>query len=80
MIWTILKNPIKAKKQRKSMSLDKRSLARSGSRQLVKKKLRNLQRAFYPKIPRKMTAGLSTLSRRGDASEMSVARSCAVMF
>ena len=58
---TILKNP--PRKQQKSMSLEKEKSWQNRFER-VKKKLRNLQRVFYP---RNMTAGLSTLSRRGDA-------------
>ena len=58
---TILKNP--PRKQRKSMSLEKEKSWQNRF-EMVKKKLRNLQRVFYPI---NMTAALSTLSRRGDA-------------
>ena len=54
----------KAKKQRKSMSLEMEKSWQNRF-EMVKKKLRNLQRVFYPKIPSKMTAGLSTLYFQG---------------
>ena len=57
---TILKNP--PRNQRKSMLLEKEKSWQN--RFEMVKKLRNLQRVFYP---RNMTTGLSTLSRRGDA-------------
>jgi len=57
-----------------SYSQKRRSLSRTGLRLFVKK-LRDLRKVLYQKILRKMTAGLSTLSRCGYVSEISVARS-----